>query len=148
MYHDATLCFRRRGNRERYAPRNVSTRQQSGRCTVHVWGWIDGEGRGSLHRLGRTTAASYRRMLEEEFLCNYDRLRPGRHNIILQQDNAPTHTARLVRHWLATQPRPEVLRWASRSPDLNPIGENCRAIPLIRKCVISHLCVIKCSLVY
>ena len=116
------LVHRRRGNQERYAPRNVATRQQCDRCTVHVWGWIDGEGRRSLPRLGRTTAQTYRDMLEEDFLPNYGRLRPGREQIVFQQDNAPTHTARLVRQWMATQPQLELLQWASRSPDLNPIG--------------------------
>ena len=121
MYH--FVFNRQKGNRERYAPRNTATRQQSGRCTVHVWGWVDGEGRGTLHRIGRTTGASYRAMLEQQFLPAYDRLRPGRERITFQQDNAPTHTARLVRDWMATQPRLELLRWASRSPDLNPIGK-------------------------
>ena len=89
-----------------------------------MWGWIDGEGRGSLLRLGRTTAATYRAMLERDFLPDYERLRPGRERIVLQQDNAPTHTARLVRNWVDAQPRLELLPWASRSPDLNPIGEH------------------------
>ena len=123
--HSTFVVFfnRRRGNAERYAPRNISTRQQSGRCTVHVWGWIDGEGRGTLYRTGRTTAASYRDLLEHQFLPDFDRLRPGRRQILLQQDNAPVHTARLVREWMGRQPRLEVLPWAARSPDLNPIGK-------------------------
>ncbi|KAF0308453.1 Transposable element Tcb1 transposase [Amphibalanus amphitrite] len=90
--------LRRRGLRERFAPRNVATRQQSGRCTVHVWGWIDGEGRGSLHRIGRGTAAAYRSLLANDFLPSYDELRPGKDHIVLQQDNAPTHTARTVQN--------------------------------------------------
>ena len=125
---DYNVFLRRRGNHERYAPRNVATRQQSGRCTVHVWGWMDGEGRGSLHRIGRTTGASYRMMLEEQFLPSYGRLRPGRERIVFQQDNAPTHTAHIVRDWMEAQPQLQLLPWAARSPDLNPIGE--RLLPI------------------
>ena len=121
--HNPVVC-RRRGNAERYSERNTSTRQQSGRCTVHVWGWVDGEGRGELYRIGRTTGASYKDLLEQQFLPGYDRLRPGREQILFQQDNAPIHTARVVRDWMERQPRLRLLPWASRSPDVNPIGND------------------------
>lgn len=98
---------------------------------------MDSEGRGSLHRLGRITAAAYRTLLEEELLPAYERLRPGRQQIVFQQDNAPTHTARLVRNWVATQPRLEVLQWASRSPDINPIGKACVSDTLVTRCSAS-----------
>lgn len=41
--------------------------------------------------------------------------------IVLVQDNSAVHTARLVTAWLEDHPEIEVLRWPSKSPDLNPI---------------------------
>ncbi|RYO78149.1 hypothetical protein DL766_007935 [Monosporascus sp. MC13-8B] len=39
---------------------------------------------------------------------------------IFMQDNAPVHTARIVKEWLQRQ-AVEVLEWPPYSPDLNPI---------------------------
>lgn len=44
----------------------------------------------------------------------------GVDDTIFQQDNAPVHTARCVRDWLANQ-QFEIMRWPPFSPDLNPI---------------------------
>ena len=72
----------------------------------------------SLHR-----RILHRALLEDDLVPSYDRLRPGKERIVFQQDNAPIHTAHVVRDWMAGQPRLVVLEWTSRSPDLNPIGE-------------------------
>jgi len=54
----------------------------------------------------------------------YQRVLPtllnGIEGAIFQQDNAPVHTARIVREWLAEQDF-EVMAWPPYSPDLNPI---------------------------
>ena len=42
--HGRQIVCRRVG--ERFTPENVARRQRSGRVSVHVWGWIDGNGRG------------------------------------------------------------------------------------------------------
>ena len=60
----------------------------------------------------------------EETLENY--LRPSIDllypfgDCILQQDNAPPHTARITKQWLANNGIP-FLDWPPYSPDLNPI---------------------------
>ena len=41
-------------------------------------------------------------------------------NIIFQQDNAPAHTAKLTKKWLADNSI-DVMFWPGQSPDLNPI---------------------------
>ena len=93
--------------------------------SVQVWGWLDGEGRGTLHRVGLSTGPAYRALLEEQFLPAYDRLRPGRQRIVLWHNASRVHTGRLVQQWLAGQPRLHLLKMASRLSDLNPIGGCC-----------------------
>jgi hypothetical protein len=44
----------------------------------------------------------------------------GVEGAIFQKDNAPVHTAYVVRDWLAEQDF-EVMNWPPYSPDLNPI---------------------------
>jgi hypothetical protein len=44
----------------------------------------------------------------------------GVEGAIFQQDNAPVHTAYVIRDWLAEQEF-EVMAWPPYSPDLNPI---------------------------
>ena len=53
--------------------------------------------------------------------------RQGAHGInkmtvgwLLQQENDPKHTSRLVKKWFSDQEVP-VLVWSAKSPDLNPI---------------------------
>lgn len=54
----------------------------------------------------------------------YQRVLPtlmnGVEDAIFQQDNAPVHTAHVVRDWLADQEF-QVMNWPPYSPDLNPI---------------------------
>ena len=63
---------------------------------------------------GGVTARVYKEMLEEYLPTIMD------HDTIFQQDNAPIHTSRLLRAWLAEQGF-QVLDWLPYSPDLNPI---------------------------
>ncbi|KAJ5292217.1 hypothetical protein N7478_001468 [Penicillium angulare] len=42
-------------------------------------------------------------------------------NTMFQQDNTPTHTAIIVRHYIRNELRREVIVWPPFSPDLNPI---------------------------
>ena len=45
---------------------------------------------------------------------------PGGEPYVLQQDNAPQHTARLTKAWLAEHhEKMMILDWPERSPDLN-----------------------------
>lgn len=56
-------------------------------------------------------------------IYNYQRILPTlliNPNSIFQQDNASTHTARIVREFVAELGR-EIMIWPPCSPDLNPI---------------------------
>ena len=64
---------------------------------------------------GGVTAVIYRQLLEEESptLLNEDN--------IFMRDNAPIHTARVVRDYLENKLAFPILDWPPYSPDLNPI---------------------------
>ena len=92
----------RRPRGARHEERFTVTKDSSGRESVHCWAWIDGHGNGELHRIeGRHTAGSYVAVLEDVLLPTLQAMRPGEEPYVLQQDNAPQHTARVTKAWLA-----------------------------------------------
>ena len=112
------FCFRQVGTR--FSPENVARRQRSGRVSVHVWGWIDGHGKGTLHRIGgRFTAAAYLQLIRDEFLpaIRQTRATPVR----MMQDNSPVHTAHLMRRFFQDEEDIVLVPWVARGPDMNPI---------------------------
>ena len=113
----------RRPRGARHEERFTVTKDSSGRESVHCWAWIDGHGNGELHRIeGRHTADSYVAVLEDVLLPTLQAMRPGGEPYVLQQDNAPQHTARVTKAWLADhQEEINVLDWPAKSPDLNTI---------------------------
>ena len=62
----------------------------------------------------RYTSRSYLEVLKDQLPIIYS---PG---IIFMQDNAPIHTAQLIKNWLKDNIIP-VLEWPPYSPDLNLI---------------------------
>ena len=90
--------------------------------SVMVWAAFVGKEQSNLVRVARDpdakkngyTAASYVDLLEEEIPTMWE---PG---LLFMQDNAPIHTARIVREWLEENGI-DVLEWPPYSPDLNPI---------------------------
>lgn len=70
----------------------------------------EGVGRGGVN--SRTILELYERILPT--------LIYGVENAIFQQDNAPVHTAHIIRDFLADSGI-EVMQWPAYSPDLNPI---------------------------
>ena len=116
--HGRQIVYRRVG--ERFRPENVARRQRSGRVSVHVWGWIDGNGRGTLHRIGgRFNAAAYLTLIRDSFLPAIRHMRDP--PILMMQDNSPVHTARIVREFFAAEADVTLLPWVARGPDMNPI---------------------------
>jgi transposase len=93
------------------------------KASVMVWGAFSLRlGRSDLVIMERDanarkhgyTAASYIRALEQEIPRTYES------GMLFMQDNAPIHTARIVKEWLRDNSI-RVLKWPPYSPDLNPI---------------------------
>lgn len=66
-------------------------------------------------------AKRYLETLKEHFIPFYEKMvekyGPG---VVMQEDNAPWHTANVVRNYMAQQGIPQ-LQWPPQSPDLSPI---------------------------
>lgn len=97
----------------------IFTKRQMGGDSVMLWSCFSYHGKGPIVYLnGRVDAKAYQKVLESELL-------PWAANTHgetwqFQQDNAPIHTARLIRRFFADNGM-DVLDWPARSPDLNPI---------------------------
>lgn len=104
----------------RYDERYTHKTNQSGRFSVNVWGWISARGPGVCQFVqGRLTAGTYCNILNNVMVPSVEAIF-GDQNYIFQQDNAPIHTARIVKDYFR-QNNIQVLPWPSKSPDLNPL---------------------------
>lgn len=105
----------------RYARENIQEIHRSGRICLSLWGWMNHEGPGVLVETpSRMTAHDYLNILQNHLLPTY-RARYPDGPLLLVHDNAPVHTARMVKEWLREQRDIQVIEWPAKSPDLNPI---------------------------
>ena len=89
--------------------------------SVMVWGGIGPLGFRTplIWCRGNITAQSYITMLQQNNIIGMCRARFGQ--FLFQQDNAPAHSSRLTKRFLAT--RCQTFEWPSKSPDLSPIEQ-------------------------
>ena len=67
------------------------------------------------------TAKRYLETVKKHFIPFYQRMvRKDGRDVIMQEDNAPWHTAKIVQAYLNKQ-KVKRLRWPAQSPDLSPI---------------------------
>ena len=127
--------YRRRG--ERFSDACVYEMDRFGRASTMVWGGIsyygvtplvfidDGQGVGAQRnadrRRGGLTADRYVNEILRPVVLPYLAIHPG---MMLQQDNATPHTARVTRTFLQ-QNNVVTLPWPALSPDLAPIEHVC-----------------------
>ena len=119
--------------KERFSEACVKQVDRFGTASTMVWGgighqgktdlvFINGRGRGAAGRNGRQrqqglTAQRYVDEILRPLALPYVAAHPG---MVLQQDNARAHTARLTQQFLQANNIP-VLPWPAYSLDLNPI---------------------------
>lgn len=97
----------------------LRNRRQGGGKSVMIWAAIGWYGKSQIAFLdGNQNSAKYVQTLNQFLLPAAGQI--GGPNWVLMQDNAPIHTSRVTRAWLAER-GVRVLAWPARSPDLNPI---------------------------
>ena len=84
-----------------------------------VWGIFSSEGVGPLIRINGTVNAKVYLNILEQKVIPLIRASPTESPIFMH-DNAPCHTAKLVKIYLQ-QERIEVMKWPAQSLGLNPI---------------------------
>lgn len=106
---------------ERYSPNCIIERNTWGGGSIHVWGGITLTGRTPLVIFDRNVNANvYVNNILQPVAVPFMRRHFAPGNGILQQDNAPPHTANATRRFL-NQSNIDVLPWPALSPDMSPI---------------------------
>ena len=81
---------------------------------------FDAGGTGALHKIdGIMRGENYVNILKQHLKTSVRKLKLGR-KWVLQMDNDPKHTSKVVAKWLKDN-KVKVMEWPSQSPDLNPI---------------------------
>jgi transposase len=112
------------GREEEYASKNLRPTFKSRRTTVGVWSCFCGDEMGPLYMLPEgehMTAKRYKYVLQRLFIPFYNEMRRKYGDkVVMQEDNAPWHTARIITNYLANKKVNRIV-WPPQSPDLNPI---------------------------
>src|ERR1700722_11229057 len=112
------------GREEEYADKNLRPTFKSGRTTVGVWSCFCGDKMGPLYMLPKgenMTAKWYKWVLQRLFIPFYKRIRRKYGDkVVMQEDNAPWHTAKIITKYLANK-KVKRINWPPQLPDLNPI---------------------------
>lgn len=121
---DGSVFYVTHGAGEEYLDKNLKPSFKSGRTSVGVWSCYYGDKMGPLVILEkgeRMTAARYKATLEEYFIPLYEEMvEKYGPDVVMQEDNAPRHKAKLVRNFLRKK-KVKYIHWPAQSPDLSPI---------------------------
>jgi transposase len=131
---DGSVYYVTRGSKEEFLDKNLKPSFKSGRTSVGVWSCYCGDEMGPLviiEKGGRMTAKRYLETVKKYFLPFYKRMvRKYGPEVVMQEDNASWHTAKIVRAYLNKQ-KVKRLQWPPQSPDLSPIENLWKQIKVI-----------------
>lgn len=125
---DPRLVWVFRTPKEKWYKECISPKFKGQTIGTMVWGCFHGSVRGPLVPIivksitGEVYLSLLKIILPTVLQRVQQQLPPGKTPIFMQ-DNAPVHTARIVKKWCEENNIP-VMKWPPYSPDLNPI-ENC-----------------------
>jgi hypothetical protein len=101
---DGSVYYVTRGSKEEFLDKNLKPSFKSGRTSVGVWSCYCGDEMGPLviiEKGGRMTAKRYLETVKKYFLPFYKRMvRKYGPEVVMQEDNASWHTAKIVRAYL------------------------------------------------
>ncbi|KAJ5129199.1 uncharacterized protein N7515_005238 [Penicillium bovifimosum] len=108
---------------KKYKKEHVITYRKSKGLSIMIWGAIWGGGSSKIYQMVRDEASARNGYSARSYLDVLEGNLPqilDDTNRIFMQDNAPIHTARLIKSWL-DEHEYDVIKWPPYSPDLNPI---------------------------
>lgn len=109
---------------EKYLDSCLQPTVKHGGGSIMVWGCIAYYGAGLLKECqGHIKAADYLSIIKSTMQELVEHIQFPDNKFIFQHDNAPVHTAKIVKTWLYKQNYP-ILPWPAQSPDMSPI-ETC-----------------------
>lgn len=111
-----------RKGHEKYADQCLAPTFKSGRTSVMVWGAFTGFDKSPLVFLpeGERTAIPFVEHVYDSVLCGFYFMHDASHELLLMEDGAPVHRAKLSGLWRQAHGI-QKLQWPANSPDLNPI---------------------------
>ena len=88
--------------------------------SIMLWGCFAAGGTGALHKInGIIRQENHVAILKQHLKTSVRKLKLGC-KWVIQMDNDPKHTSKVVAKWLKDN-NVKVLEWPSHRPDLNPI---------------------------
>lgn len=110
------MTWVRRPPGSRYDPQYIREVNRQGRCCLMIWGAVTYNGLLDLVVInGRLNKDNY---INDILIPKVLPYKEGNPNVIFMQDGAAPHRAIVVKNWLRDNDI-DVLKWPSRSPDLN-----------------------------